>query len=183
MMKKRIRFLILVSVFVALCSCAKPPEPAAETFITNTVTQTEGKEEMKKDEFSELKNIEITGVDIASLDEEEKSVLLAQAKYCQAMTDADIGTLRVLVAEDTVFTHMSGKQQTREEYFDDIARGRLRYFTIGIEDPVIGVDGDRATVRFTSVLNANAYGARGAFRMSGVHAWENRNGAWISVNR
>ena len=84
---------------------------------------------------------------------------------------------------DTVFTHMSGKQQTREEYFEDIARGRLRYFTVGIENPVIGVDGDRATVSFTSVLNANAYGARGTFRMSGVHAWEKRNGAWISVNR
>ena len=137
---------------------------------------------MTNEGFSALKNVTITGVGIASLDEEEKSVLLAQAKYCQAMTDADIGTLRALVAEDTVFTHMSGKRQTREEYFDDIARGRLRYFSIGIENPVIEVDGDRATVSFTSVLNANAYGARGTFRMSGVHAWEKRNGAWISVN-
>lgn len=182
-MKKRFLLLILVPVFVTLCSCGKPPEPAAETFTANTVTETEGESEMKKDEFSALKNVTITGVGIASLDEEEKSVLLAQAKYCQAMTDADIETLRSLVAEDTVFTHMSGKQQTREEYFDDIACGRLRYFTIGIENPAIEVDGDRATVSFTSVLNANAYGARGTFRMRGVHAWEKRNGAWISVNR
>lgn len=182
-MKIRLGFMILLSVFVALCSCAEPPEPTVETCTANVVTETECESEMNKNEFSALKNVEITGADLAALDEEEKSVLLAQAKYCQAMTDADIETLRSLVAEDTVFTHMSGKQQTREEYFDDIARGRLRYFSIGIENPVIEVNGDRATVSFTSVLNANAYGARGAFRMRGVHAWEKRNGAWISVNR
>jgi len=37
------------------------------------------------------------------------------------MTDADIDTMRELVSEDAVFTHMSGRQQTREEYFADVA--------------------------------------------------------------
>jgi hypothetical protein len=90
--------------------------------------------------------------------------------YCQAMTDADIDTLRKLTAEGKTYTHMSGKKQTREEYFDDIADGSLTYYTIGIADPVIKVNGDSATITYTSVLNANAYGARGTFRMKGTHS-------------
>ena len=128
-------------------------------------------------------NAKITGIDISSLNEEELAILYAQARYCQAMTDADIDTMRELVSEDMVFTHMSGMQQTREEYFADVADGSLNYFTIGIADPVITVEGEKAQITYTSVLNANAYGARGTFRMKGTHHYEKRDGAWIAVNR
>ncbi len=133
-------------------------------------------------DFSVFSNVEITGTDISALSDEELPVLYRQAQYCQAMTDADIETMREIVSEDMVFTHMSGMRQTREQYFADIAAGRLKYYTIGIEDPRINVDGDRAEITFTSVLNANAYGARGTFRMKGTHHYEKRDGAWIAVN-
>ena len=133
-------------------------------------------------DFGEFSNVNITGIDFVSLSDEELSVLYAQAKYCQAMTDADIEVMRELVSEDKTFTHMSGLQQTREEYFADVADGSLNYFTIGIADPVIMVDGDMAQLTYTSVLNANAYGARGTFRMKGTHHYEKRDGAWIIVN-
>ena len=133
-------------------------------------------------DFGEFPNVNITGIDLASLSDEELAVLYAQAKYCQAMTDADIEVMRELVSEDKAFTHMSGLQQTREEYFADVADGSLNYFTIGIADPVIMVDGDMAQLTYTSVLNANAYGARGTFHMKGTHHYEKRDGAWIIVN-
>ena len=90
--------------------------------------------------------------------------------------------MRELVSEDMTFTHMSGVQQTRVEYFADVADGSLNYFTIGIANPVIKVDGETATLSYTSVLNANAYGARGTYRIKGTHHYENRDGAWIAVN-
>ena len=96
--------------------------------------------------------------------------------------DADTETLREIVSEDMTFTHMSGMVQSREEYFADIADGNLNYFTIGIDKPVIKVDGDSASITFTSVLNANAYGARGTFRMKGTHHYKKRDGEWIAVN-
>ena len=127
-------------------------------------------------------NVDITRIDLSSLTQEELAVLRQAARYCEAMTEADIDTMREIVSEDMVFTHMSGKQQTREEYFADVADGSLRYYTIGMEKPTVQVDGDRATVTYTSVLNANAYGARGTFRMKGTHHYEKRDGAWIAVN-
>lgn len=133
-------------------------------------------------DFKRFSNVNITGIDISSLHEEELSVLFTQARYCQAMTEADIETMRELVSEDMVYTHMSGRQQTREEYFTDIADGNLRYFTIGIADPVIKVEGEKAQITYTAVLNANAYGARGTFRMKGTHYYELREGGWIAVN-
>lgn len=128
-------------------------------------------------------NVEITGIDMSSLNQEQLSVLHQQARYCQAMTDADIATMCEIVSEDSTFTHMSGVQQTREEYFADVADGSLRYYTIGMENPVVTVDGDMASVKFTSVLDANAYGATGVYHITGTHFYEKRNGEWISVNQ
>ena len=99
------------------------------------------------------------------------------------MTEADIETMREIVSEDMTFTHMSGMKQTREEYFADVADGSLTYYTIGMENPEIEIDGDLATVTYTAALNANAYGARGTFRMKGSHHYENRDGVWIAVNK
>lgn len=128
--------------------------------------------------YKEFQNVEITGIDVSELSKEQKEILYHQAKYCQAMTNADLDTLRELVSEEKTFTHMSGMQQTREEYFSDIQRRRLIYFTIGIDRPEITVDGDHAEIAYTSVLNANAYGARGTFRMSGTHYLVKENGNW-----
>ena len=138
---------------------------------------------MIKYDFSAFKNVEITGVSTEALTDEQLSVLFRQAEYCQAMTDEDIDKMREIVSEDMVFTHMSGKQQTREEYFADIAKGRLNYFTIGIENPKIRVAGDSAEIRFISILNANAYGARGTYRISRTHHYTKVKGAWIATNR
>ena len=143
-------------------------ETITEMEVTNRTEAADQEDEEMRSGLENYTNIEVSGIDTNSLTDEQMEILLLQAQYCQAMTDADTDTMRELVSEDMTYTHMSGKTQTREEYFADIEKGRLNYYTIGIENPVIEVDGDTATIEYTSVLNANAYGARGTFRMSGI---------------
>ena len=178
---------LLLSAFVLLtllCSCGAetPSRTKADSIQATGQTSETAEETIMKYDFSAFINVKITGAELSRLTDDELSVLYVQARYCQAMTDADIETMRGIVSEDMTFTHMSGLKQTREEYFADIASGRLNYFTIGIEDPVIRVDGDKATVTFTSVLNANAYGARGTYRIKGTHHYKLCSGEWIAVN-
>lgn len=167
-----IRFAVIF--FLVCCMIACSGALAETTQEENTMTDYD---------FTVFTNVKITGIDLNSLTKEELSVLYQAARYCQAMTDKDIDTMREIVSEDMVFVHMSGMHQTREEYFADVADGSLTYYTIGMADPVIEIDGDHAIVTYTSILNANAYGARGTFRMKGSHHYENRDGAWIAVNK
>ncbi|MBR3429869.1 MAG: nuclear transport factor 2 family protein [Clostridia bacterium] len=167
-----IRFAAII--FLLCCMIAFSGAAAERTQEENIMTDYD---------FSVFTNVEITGIDLNSLTKEEFSLLYQAARYCQAMTDKDIDTMREIVSEDMIFVHMSGMRQTREEYFADVADGSLTYYTIGMADPVIEIDGDQAIVTYTSILNANAYGARGTFRMKGSHHYEKRGGAWIAVNR
>ncbi|MBR6983553.1 MAG: nuclear transport factor 2 family protein [Ruminococcus sp.] len=189
------RIILLTAVLLCLTSCGNESEQtasntAAETELTKAVTsqviteiidtsKNESGDDMKNYDFSVLTNVELINADMGSMTDEQLAVLYAQARYCQAMTDADIDTMRELVSEDMTYTHMSGMKQTREEYFAD---GSLRYFTIGMDSPTVAVSGDTASITYTSVLNANAYGARGTYRMKGTHYYEKRDGEWIAVN-
>ena len=139
--------------------------------------------EVSMEDFSALTNISITGIDLDALNQEELAVLYCWAEYNQAMTDADIDTLRRLVPEDVTFRHMSGMTQTREEYFADIADGSLNYISTELQNPVIAVDGDYATITCTTVLTANAYGARGSWPFSGTRSFEKRDGIWMLSTR
>ena len=140
-------------------------------------------ETVMKYDFSTFTNVTLKGIDTASLNEDELSALYQAARYCQAMTEADIDTMRGIVSEDMTFTHMSGMKQTREEYFADVADGSLTYYAIGMENPVVEVEGDVAMVTYTSALTAKAYGAQGTCRMKGTHYYQRIDGEWIAVNR
>lgn len=78
--------------------------------------------------------------------EEELAVLEAYEAMQQAMVDKDVDAMRQLTTEDKTFTHMSGKTQTREEFFGEIADGTLNYYGYRIRDPHVTVEGDRATL-------------------------------------
>ena len=135
-MKKAILVTAILSLTLLLSACSTKSNESVsesqtqstagtETLEATAISAAESEEttEMIKYDFVQFSNVNITGIDISSLSEEEMAVLYAQARYCQAMTDADINTMRELVSEDMVFTHMSGMQQTREEYFADVADG------------------------------------------------------------
>ena len=130
----------------------------------------------------QFKNVKITGINVNSLSNDEIEVLNTQIRYCQGMVDADIDTMKEIVPADMTFTHMSGMIQSRDEYFDDIKNGRLNYYNITIENPVIEVNGNVATIDYISVLDASAYGAKGVYRMHGTHKFNKIDGKWYASN-
>jgi len=136
----------------------------------------------RKYTYADLHDVEVTGINPATLDGSALEVLRCEAEYTQAMVDADADDMRRLTSPNLVYVHMSGMHQTREEYLFDVTSGALRYFHIGIKDPVINVDGDTASIDFTSVLKANAYGARGTFPMHATHWFHRSPDSWIIVN-
>ena len=60
---------------------------------------------------------------ISNLTNEEEIVLSRYKEMQQAMVDKDIDKLNRIVKDGTTFTHMSGKTQTKEEYFEDRSIG------------------------------------------------------------
>ena len=114
---------------------------------------------------------------------EEKSVLEVYNAIMDAMVAKDRAVLEKYYAPDLVFTHMSGKKQTREEFFDDIVNGKLNYYKITTHKADVSVNGDTATVDYRHTLDALAYGARGEWTFNGTMFLRKTDGVWVVSRR
>ena len=95
----------------------------------------------------------------------ESEILETYERFQQAMIDKDIAVLYELVTDDKTFTHMSGRKQTKEQFFGEIEDGTLNYFKSVIHDPVITVDGDKANLKAKTTLTAKVYGMSGTWTL------------------
>ena len=114
--------------------------------------------------------------------EEQKAVLASYERFQQAMIDKDVETLYSLVTADKTFTHMSGKKQTREEFFGEIRNGVLNYYRYQIRSPIVTVNGDTATLTASTTLTAKVYGISGSWMLPTDAHFIKENNRWIQCN-
>ena len=129
-----------------------------------------------------LVNEWLEGLGMNRTNTDEAAVLTAYETIQQAMIDKDIDTLDRVILDGTTFTHMSGKTQTKEEYFADIRDGRLDYQSYTMENTRVVIDGDEATLTSHVVLTANAYGAQGSWPFNVTAHFTKIDGEWYSHN-
>ena len=113
---------------------------------------------------------------------EEQRVIARYQAVQQAMVDKDIDTLDEIILDGTVFRHMSGKTQTKDEYFADIRNGRLDYQSYTMTDAKVEINGDDATLTCYVVLTANAYGAQGSWPFNVTAHLVKIDGEWYMTN-
>ncbi len=112
----------------------------------------------------------------------EAEVLAAYEAIQQAMIDKDIEALDRLYQDGTTFTHMSGKTQTKAEFFGEIENGILNYYAYDIKNLKINVNGNEATLTASVTLTAKVYGASGSWTLPVSTRFTKTDGQWIAHN-
>ena len=133
--------------------------------------------------YFKVKNIP-KGVDITNndLSNEEETILNRYKEMQQAMIDKDINKLDEIVLDGTTFTHMSGKTQTKKEYFDEITDGTLNYYKSEIYSPEVTINGNKATLKANVTLTAKVYGASGSWTLPVNAIFTKIDGTWYYGN-
>ncbi len=124
----------------------------------------------------------VVTADTSHLNAGQLEVLAAYQAIQQAMVSADHDAMRAIVEEGTIFTHMSGKTQTREEFIAEVG-GPLTYFHSDVREVDVEVDGDWATLTGTVALTARAYGAEGTFPLRVSQMMHRVDGRWLYSGR
>ena len=112
---------------------------------------------------------------------EEKEVYATYQAINKAMIEKDRAKMELYFDKNLIFTHMSGKKQTREEFISEIMDGTLNYFKIDTKDFSISVNDDTAHMKVTHTLTAKVYGISGSWTMSGENTYKKRDGIWVRV--
>ena len=153
---------IVVAAVLTLAGCAQAPSAELERSGSGSLPEPMGEE--------------------IGMKAEERAVLESFEAMQQAMIDKDIDAMRALTTEDKTFTHMSGKTQTREQFFGEIADGTLNYFNYQIHDPRVIIEGDRATLTGSTTLDARVYGMSGSWTLPTNAPFVKQDEKWIQCN-
>ena len=104
----------------------------------------------------------------------------------RALSDAsmrkDAAAISEVLADDYVLVHMTGMCQSKQDYIAAVLDGTLNYYSTEHDsvDVTVAPDGDHATIRGRSRVNAAVFGG-------GRHTWhlqqdlkaEKRDGIWL----
>jgi len=82
---------------------------------------------------------------------------------------------------DTAFTltHITGYVQSKEEWFSEIERERMKYYSYAEVKTSVKIEGDKAVFVGQNLLDARIWGTRNKWRLQQTMHLEKRNGKWI----
>ncbi len=74
----------------------------------------------------------------------EQEVLAFEKQRCDAVMSRDIVALRAMMTDDLTYVHASGLKQTKQEYLDYVAAGKVTYTSYSIDQPSVHLADDAA---------------------------------------
>ena len=107
----------------------------------------------------------MTAMIIQARTDKEQIEALYSEMY-EAMVAKDTVTLNRVHTDDFVLTHMTGMQQSKQEYIEAITNGTLNYYSADHEQMEIKVNGNHAMLTGRSRVTASVFGgARHTWRL------------------
>lgn len=112
------------------------------------------------------------------MDDKQQIDALYREMY-RAMIAKDTAALDTVLDEQAVLVHMTGMRQPKREYIRAIAGGTLNYYHADVDETIIHVDGDKATMTGRSRVNAAVFGGgRNTWRLQLECTLVRTDGRW-----
>jgi hypothetical protein len=104
-----------------------------------------------------------------------------EIKRFKATTDNDLSTLSSLLAEDLVYTHSNGNNDTKAAYLEALRSGKTRYLTIAPEGMNVRILGDTALISGKAKVVVESNGQKLDLYLSYLDVWVRRGGQWQMI--
>jgi uncharacterized protein (TIGR02246 family) len=108
----------------------------------------------------------------------EREVREAEDAWARAAMAGDATVLTRLLADDIVYTHTSGKADTKTQFIESITTGRLTYRSAEVEEFAAKVYGNVAVTLSVRRMSTGSGGQFTSFRARFQRVWVKRGGQW-----
>ena len=117
-------------------------------------------------------------MDLATQDKKEIENIFK--KENRAMVEQDLTALKEIIAPEAILTHITGTEQSRDEWLKQIKIGRMRYKKSVLKRIVIQlIDDDHASAVVQNLVTARIYGFTNDWMLQSANQLIKREGKWI----
>jgi hypothetical protein len=115
-------------------------------------------------------------------DQVRTEILAAYREQNRAMVEGRTDTLAELLADGYTAIHISGYQQDKAEWLDQIDSGRMTYDAIEEKSVDVEIKGETAVLTSRALVTATIYGSHATWPLKSVTRYARRDGTWKPVH-
>jgi ketosteroid isomerase-like protein len=108
----------------------------------------------------------------------EKEILALEEKRYAAMTAGDYGALEALLHEQLLYTHSSGRTDTKGSWLESLRSGRTRYKSAKNTDQKVRLLGEVALVTGKGQMEAEVDGQPRSLKLVYLNVWTKTPKGW-----
>jgi Domain of unknown function (DUF4440) len=113
-----------------------------------------------------------------STNSDEAAVLQVNRERSRLLVEQRTDELDELLAPDFVAVHISGYEQTKAEWLDQIRSGQMRYHGFEEVSSTVTIDGDSAVAVTRNLVDATIYGSRATWPLESTTTYVRDGGTW-----
>ena len=102
-------------------------------------------------------------------------------KRMTAMAHKDTAALKSMLCKGLVYTHSSGRQDTKQSLIDGMESGTTVYTSMVPSDVKAQDLGNAVVLTGVAAISVNSNGKPNSFRVRFTDVYENQNGAWRMI--
>lgn len=110
---------------------------------------------------------------------DREDILALTRRFTQLMIDRNTAELAQMVDENFTLTHITGRVQSKADWFAEIEAESMKYFSAKEVEHSLKINGDTAEFVQKNLLDARIWGMRNTWRLQQTMTLEKRNGKWI----
>ena len=111
----------------------------------------------------------------------EQDVLRIQADRFRAMTESDIDALESILADDLVYTHTTGRSETKAEFLESI-QGTVSYRSVEPRETQVRFFGDTAVTNGAAAMHVSAGERQIIMEILFTEVYQKNAGKWQLVS-
>ena len=111
----------------------------------------------------------------------EQTIIELDKKRMTAMAQKDVAALKTMLCKGLVYTHSSGRQDTKESLLAGMESGSTVYTSM-VPSEVKAQDlGNAVVLTGVAAISVNSKGKPNSFRVRFTDVYENQNGTWRMI--
>ena len=110
-----------------------------------------------------------------------ETIIELDRKRMTAMAQKDTAALKNMLCKGLVYTHSSGRQDTKQSLIDGMESGSTVYTSVVPSDVKAQDFGNVVVLTGVAAISVNSNGKPNSFRVRFTDVYENQNGTWRMV--
>ena len=111
----------------------------------------------------------------------EQMIIDLDKKRMTAMAEKDVAALKTLLCKGLVYTHSSGRQDTKQSLIEGMESGSTVYTSMEPSEVKAQDLGNAVVLTGVAAISVNSKGKPNSFRVRFTDVYENQNGTWRMI--